>query len=264
MSPSQAVAAELPRLRRFARALTGNQESGDAYVVATLQALVADTSLVPADAEARLSLYRLFLTVWNSIDVNRQPSPPSDNPALAASDRRLQAITPMAREAFLLTALEGFSTDEAALVLNVNKTRLRQLLDEASRQIAEDTASTVLIIEDEPVIALDLAHLLQQHGHEVIGVARTHREAVTIANARTPGLVIADIKLADDSSGLDAVQEILRSISLPVIFITAYPERLLTGERPEPTYLLSKPFHPDAVRALISQATFFHGGSHSK
>lgn len=261
---SQAIAAELPRLRRFARALTGSQESGDAYVVATLQALVADASLVPTAAEAKSSLYRLFLTVWNSVDVNRQPSLPSDNPAVAASDRRLQAVTPMAREAFLLTAVEGFSSDEAAKVLNVNKTRLTHLLDEASRQIAEDTATTALIIEDEPLIALDVAELLRQLGHKVIGVARTHDEAVAIVKAHSPGLVVADIKLADGSSGLEAVQEILRSISVPVIFITAFPERLLTGQRPEPTYVLSKPYTSEAVRALVSQAIFFHIGSHSK
>jgi hypothetical protein len=42
-----------------------------------------------------------------------------------------------------------------------------------------------------------------------------------------------------------------------VIFITAYPERLLTGERPEPTFLITKPFQPEIVKAVISQALFF-------
>jgi DNA-directed RNA polymerase specialized sigma24 family protein len=150
LSLSQAIAAELPGLRRVAPALTGSQESGDACVVATLQALVADASLVPTAAEAKSSLYRLFLTVW--MDVNRQPCLPRDNTAVAASDRRLQAITLMAREAFLLTAVEEFSSDEAAKVLNVNKTRLTHLLDEPSHQIAEETATTALIIEDEPLM----------------------------------------------------------------------------------------------------------------
>ena len=263
LSLSQAIAAELPGLRRFAPALTGSQESGDACVVATLQALVADASLVPTAAEAKSSLYRLFLTVWNSADVNRQPSLPRDNTAVAASDRRPQAITLMAREAFLLTAVEG-SSDEAAKVLNVNKTRLTHLLDEASHQIAEETATTALIIEDEPLIASDVAELLSQLGHKMIGVARTHDEAVAIVQAHSPGLVVADIKLADGSSGREAVQEILRSISVPVIFITTFPERLLTGQRPEPTYVLSKPYRPEAVRALVSQAIFFHTGSQSK
>ena len=93
MSFSQVIAAHLPRLRRFARALAGSQESGDAYVVATLQALVADPSLVPTETGARSSLYRLFLTVWNSVEVNGQPSPSSDNPAVAASDHRLDGTS---------------------------------------------------------------------------------------------------------------------------------------------------------------------------
>jgi hypothetical protein len=57
---------------------------------------------------------------------------------------------------------------------------------------------------------------------------------------------------------LEAVEEILRSIEIPVIFITAFPERLLTGKKPEPTYLVEKPFRPETVKALISQAIFFH------
>ena len=260
LSLSQAIAAELLGLRRFARALTGSQESGDAYVVATLQALVADASLVPTAAEAKSSLYRLFLTVWNSADVNRQPSLPRDNTAVAASDRRPQAITLMAREAFLLTAVEGFSSDEAAKVLNVKKTRLTHLLDEASHQIAEETATTALIIDDEPLITSDVAELLSQLGHKMIGVARTHDEAVAIVQAHSPGLVVADIKLADGSSGREAVQEILRSISVPVIFITTFPERLLTGQRPEPTYVLSST--PCTTEMTSSDLTCIRFGRH--
>ena len=73
-----------------------------------------------------------------------------------------------------------------------------------------------------------------------------------------PGLILADIQLADGSSGLDAVNELLRTFEVPVIFITAYPERFLTGERPEPTYLITKPFLPETVQATIGQALFFH------
>jgi CheY-like chemotaxis protein len=189
------------------------------------------------------------------VDVNRQPSLPRDNSAVAASDRRLQAITPMAREAFLLTAVEGFSSDEAAKVLNVNKTRLTHLLDEASHQIAEETATTAFIIEDEPLIASDVAELLRQLGHKMIGVARTHDEAVAIVQAHSPELVVADIKRADGRSGLEAVQEILRSISVPVIFITTFPERLLTGQRPEPTYVLSSRRTVAYVRVVMERKT---------
>ena len=78
-------------------------------------------------------------------------------------------------------------------------------------------------------------------------------------------MVLADIQLADGSSGIDAVNEILHSrFEVPVIFITAYPERLLTGERPEPTFLITKPFLPDMVKALVSQALFFETRSKAR
>ena len=57
--------------------------------------------------------------------------------------------------------------------------------------------------------------------------------------------------------GIDAVNSIRTESDVPVIFITAYPERLLTGDRPEPTYLVTKPFQEATVRAAISQALFF-------
>jgi CheY-like chemotaxis protein len=104
---------------------------------------------------------------------------------------------------------------------------------------------------------MDLETLVKGLGHKVSGVARTHREAIAEVRKTRPGLVLADIHLADGSSGLEAVNEILLGFDVPVIFITAFPERLLTGERPEPTFLITKPFEANTVRALISQALFF-------
>ena len=84
-------------------------------------------------------------------------------------------------------------------------------------------------------------------------VAATHHEALDAVARKRPGLVLADIQLADGSSGIDAVKDILQSYDVPVIFITAFPERLLTGERPEPTFLITKPFQPETVKAAIGQ-----------
>jgi CheY-like chemotaxis protein len=100
--------------------------------------------------------------------------------------------------------------------------------------------------------------MVESLGHRVTGIARTHTEAVALYNKTKPSMVLADIQLADGSSGIDAVNDILKTSNVPVIFITAFPERLLTGERPEPTFLVTKPFNPDMVKALISQALFFN------
>ncbi|MBM3529066.1 MAG: response regulator [Alphaproteobacteria bacterium] len=251
MSPSQAVAQHLPFLRRYARALAGGQGSGDAYVAAALEALIAEPGLLQQAPSPRVALYRLFTKVWGSIALNG-----GSGPELQV-ERRIANITPLPRQAFLLVALEGFSEEDAAAILEVDVAQLRTLVEEAGRELAAEISTDVLIIEDETFIAMDLEGLVESLGHRVLGVARTHAAAVTLAKARRPGLVLADIQLADGSSGLDAVNEMLDSFEVPVIFITAYPERFLTGERPEPAFLIAKPFQPATVSAVISQVLFF-------
>lgn len=250
------VGQHLPYLRRYARALSGSQASGDAYVAATLEALAQDPAMLDSEASARIALYRLFTKIWNSVTVNGMPTAGAAGPHRAV-ERHLAQIAPMPRQAFLLIALEGFSEEDVAEILDVDVQTLRQLVDESGRELAEEIATDVLIIEDETFIALDLEGLVESLGHHVLGVARTHREAVALAKARRPGIILADIELADGSSGLDAVNEILRSFEVPVIFITAYPERFLTGERPEPAFLIAKPFQTTTVSAVLSQALFF-------
>jgi DNA-directed RNA polymerase specialized sigma24 family protein len=255
MSASEAVAQYLPYLRRYARALEGNQGAGDAYVVATVEAILKEPELLTAPPQMRVALFRIFSKIWNSLAVNGVAEP-VDSMA-APADRRLSRIAPRPRQAFLLVSLEGFSEKDAAHILDVDVATLRDLVDEAGREMAAQTATGVLIIEDEALIAMDLAELVESIGHRVVGTARTRSEAAALARVRRPGLILADIQLADGSSGLDAVNELLDSFEVPVIFITAYPERFLTGERPEPAFLIAKPFQPSAVSAVISQALFF-------
>jgi DNA-directed RNA polymerase specialized sigma24 family protein len=261
MSQPDPIEAIVPHLRRFARALTGSQASGDAYVEATLQALVADPTPL-TKGSVKIALYRVFITIWNSVSLNTEARPEQANPNLSVVDRRLAAITPLPRQAFLLTSVEGFPPEAAAEVLGVNERTLAQLLEQAGREMAEQLSTKVLIIEDEPLIALDLSDFVRSLGHQVTTVARTHLGAVAAVKKEKPGLILADIRLADDSSGLDAVSEILGIVEVPVIFITAFPELLLTGRRPEPTFLITKPFHYPAVKALISQALFFNAKAH--
>jgi DNA-directed RNA polymerase specialized sigma24 family protein len=254
MSRSQLVAEHLPLLRRYARALTGNQASGDAYVGAMLEALLQDGSLLDEQHGPRAGLFRLFTQIWNSVSLNDDP----DVTTLPMpSERRLSNITPLPRQAFLLLSLEGFSEEEVAYILGIDVAETRRLADTAGREMAAEIATDVLIIEDETFIAMDLEGLVENLGHKVLGVARTHSAAVTLAKTKKPGLILADIQLADGSSGLDAVNELLKTFEVPVIFITAYPERFLTGERPEPAFLIAKPFQPATVSAVISQVLFF-------
>jgi CheY-like chemotaxis protein len=173
------------------------------------------------------------------------------------ADRRIESLTPLPRQAFLLTSLEEFSLTDAAAILDVDEDTIRDLIDQAGREISSQIAAKVMIIEDEPMIALDIEQLVTEIGHEVVGIAATRREANALAKSSNPGIILSDIQLADGSSGIDAVNDILKDGPRPVVFITAYPERLLTGERAEPTFLITKPFQPAMVKAVISQALFF-------
>ena len=253
MTKSDVLAQELPKLRRYARALTGSQASGDAYVASALEGLLEDPAMLDQASSPRVALYKMFTTIWNSLDINRQP----DLELSASAERHLTRITPLPRQAFLLLTLEELSEVAAAEVLGVDVPEVRRLADEAGREMAAEIATDILIIEDEPMISMELESLVESLGHTVAGVARTHSESIARAKAHRPGMILADIRLADASSGLDAVNELLGLFEVPVVFITAYPEQFLTGTRPEPTFLIPKPFQPATVSAVISQALFF-------
>jgi DNA-directed RNA polymerase specialized sigma24 family protein/AmiR/NasT family two-component response regulator len=256
VSTSQTVLQHLPSLRRYARALTGSQASGDAYVVATVESLIASPKMLESATNSRVGLYRLFTKIWNSVPVNGKPDT-GEGEIVLPPEQHLTQITPRPRQAFLLVALEGFSEEDAAEVLDCDLQTLRGLVEESGRELAAEIATDVLIIEDETFIAMDIEALVESLGHNVIGIARTHSEALALAKQKRPGLILADIQLADGSSGLDAVNELLGTLEVPVIFITAYPERFLTGQRPEPAFLIAKPFQVAVVSAVVSQALFF-------
>ncbi|HKD49004.1 MAG TPA: response regulator [Rhizomicrobium sp.] len=252
MSMTQTLAPHLPYLRRYARALTGSQASGDAHVRAALTALLEKDESLTEGVPPRVGLYRLFHAIWQS------GAEHYDAVDAGSPENRLKALSASKRAALLLTAVEAFSPEEAAFIIDESPEEVEAAILDAQKTIDGQLASKVLIIEDEPIIAMDLENLVTELGHKVVATAATKDEAVAKAKSERPGLVLADINLGEGGSGIDAVNEILSSFDIPVIFITAYPEKLLTGERPEPTYLIAKPFLPETVQATVGQALFFH------
>ncbi|MEJ2409370.1 MAG: response regulator [Novosphingobium sp.] len=257
MSVSDQIARQLPYLRRYARALTGSQQSGDTYVRATLEAVLADRALRDETARSRAGLYAVFTRIWTSGHVEEAQSEGTERSPEQAAQARLAAIAPVHRQALLLSTLEEFSREETAQILDIPLETVDPLVAQAIAEIENESKTRVLIIEDEPLISMQLEGLVSDLGHSVTGTAATHAQALDLFKHAPAGLVLADIQLADGSSGIDAVEDLLRFGDVPVIFITAYPERLLTGERPEPTYLVTKPFQEATVCAAISQALFF-------
>ena len=251
---STAIARHLPYLRRYARALTGSQGSGDAYAAATLEAILEDRSALDASLAPRCALFRAFHVIWSS---SGSPVGVPAGGLEGAAQHHMRGLTPDSREALLLKTIEEFSVDDIAQIMNVQPVDVERLLQIARNEMSRSIAGKVLIIEDEAIIAMDLHGIITDMGHAVTGIGRTRDGAVDLGRKEAPDLILADIQLADHSSGIDAVNAILGEITVPVIFVTAFPERLLTGERPEPAFVITKPFSEEQIRSAVSQAMFF-------
>lgn len=254
---SSAIAPHLPHLRRFARALTGGQATGDGYAAAALEAIIADPGSIASSPDSKVALFRIFHGIWSSAGSHVEGPGRSEGPLAAKAQERLRTLAPATRVAVLLESLESFDVPAVAEIMQVPADEAADLIAAGWREIDRQVAGHVLIVEDEPVIAMDLKAIVSSLGHNVVGVSATRGEAVEMALARKPNLVLADVQLADGSSGIDAVRDIRAAFETPVIFITAYPERLLTGQQPEPTFIVTKPFREAQVRAAIGQALFF-------
>jgi DNA-directed RNA polymerase specialized sigma24 family protein len=253
-SLTDTVAKTIPYLRRFARALTGSQQSGDQFAAATLETILADRDVLEGIAP-RTGLFKVLYGIWSSAGA---PIEDDDKGARAKAQKRLAALTNNSREALLLHTLEGFPFADVATIIGVDQSEAEQLVNIARQEMANAASGSVLIIEDEAIIAMDLESIVSEMGHRVTGIAQTRDEAVTLGKADMPDMILADIQLADNSSGIDAVNDLLAELGpRPVIFITAFPERLLTGDKPEPAFLISKPYQVDQVVSAVSQAMFF-------
>ncbi len=245
----------LPFLRRYARALTGSQESGDRFAAATLEALLEDTSVISVAKDPRVGLFHAFHLVWSSAGA---PLGQPDTRLSAIAQRHMAELTPNSREALLLNSIEGFTASEVATIMQIDSAEAQGLIATAQDEMELAIAGRVMVIEDEAIIAMDIGAIVSEMGHSVTGIARTRKEAVALAKSVKPDLILADIQLADNSSGIDAVNDIIGQFhEIPVIFITAFPERLLTGHKPEPAFLITKPYSEDQVRSAVSQAMFF-------
>ncbi|MBJ6373064.1 response regulator [Sedimentitalea arenosa] len=252
---SDQIAAQLPYLRRYARALTGSQTSGDQYALATLEAILQDAGALDPDVSVRVGLFKAFHAIWSS---SGAPVAEETSGRLIRAQNHLASLPVNTREALLLSTLEDFGYADIAHIMNVTEDDIRGFIDRAQADMQDSIAGRVLIIEDEPIIAEDIRSIVMDLGHEVTGIGRTRAEAVALGRDKRPDLILADIQLADNSSGIDAVNDLLAELGdSPVIFITAFPERLLTGERPEPAFLISKPYKESQVQSAVSQAMFF-------
>ncbi len=255
---SDRIADTLPYLRRYARALTGSQRTGDTYAAATLEAILQERSVFAADLHPKVALFRAFHMIWETAGApTADTEPPSTRMESSALDH-MAGLTNNTREALLLSTIEGFSSVQIGQIMNVDAAEADSLIAIAMSEMERSMSGKVMIIEDEAIIAMDIHSIVAEMGHQITGIARTRSAAVELGLKHRPDLILADIQLADNSSGIDAVNDLTGQFGeVPVIFITAFPERLLTGEKPEPAFLISKPYSEEQVRSAVSQAMFF-------
>ncbi|MGR3435300.1 MAG: response regulator [Shimia sp.] len=250
------IGETLPYLRRYARALTGDQAQGDNYAAATLEAILETPESYDGAGGAKVGLFKVFHSIWSTSGATLDEG--HETGRAASAQRHLAKLTAGTREALLLHTIEEMSFQEVGTVMGTSATEAEDLVGIAYREMSEGMSGRIMIIEDEAIIAVDLEGIVADMGHQATGVARTRDGARQLAEREKPDLILSDIQLADNSSGIDAVRDILESYgSIPVIFITAFPERLLTGEQREPAFLISKPYTEEQVRSAISQAMFF-------
>lgn len=249
---SDSMVRVLPYLRRYTRALTGTQERGDRYVRQFIEVVLADPELVPGKGDPKLETFRAFHQVCEGLEPASDPSAVPD--VDGDLERQIASLPALDRQILLLVSLEGFSVANAAVILGITAEDAREKLLQARLDLQKDAGARVLVIEDEAVIAMDIVVTVRSAGHTVVGVADTEAKAVALSEEFRPDLILADVQLRDGDSGIEAVEKIMRISQVPVIFVTGFPEAFLTGDKVEPTFLLTKPFDPEALTATIAQA----------
>lgn len=246
------------RLRRFARALTGNWTAADTLCRYATEALKGKSGGA-GGATTPLDLFQAASEIWNGpVGETIEKSSAREIKLRGSEQRRVAAMPRRVREIFLLTTIGGLSYRDAAKATKVSEADLNVLLKYARSTGGSEEAGRVLIIEDEALIARDLEKIVTDLGHIVIGKARTRVEAVAMLGQQKPTLVLADMQLFDESSGVDAVNDIIAQAGeMPVIFITAFPAKLFSSQRPAPTFLVNKPYETSDVRAAITEVLYF-------
>jgi RNA polymerase sigma factor (sigma-70 family) len=251
---SEALLKQVPYLRRHARLLTGSQEVGDEYVRICLEMVIAEPHHL-ANGDLKVQLFRAFHAVWRVVTTTINDTSPLERVDLSERlEQGLTALPPLERRVLLLAVVEKFTHPEIAHILDLDEAEVGELLARARRELHEQVSVSVLIIEDETLIAMELSRIMQDMGHTVAGVASREATALEQAEQSSPGLVLCDIKLLDDDNGIAAAQRILQRFDVPVVFVTAFSEMLLTGGRLEPAFVVSKPFDEETLKVTVAQA----------
>ena len=250
------VLRHVPHLRRHARLLSGSKDVGDEYVRIALELIVAEPERMQGGDE-RILLFRAFHAVWSALNESDRRRSVDAITIEDRLDQGLAALAPVERRVLLLAVVEQMSLEQVAQILDLDVDTGRRHLAEARASLRHEVELPVLIIEDEPMIAIELSQIVREMGLSVSGTAARQDDAVVAADAAGDeklGLVLADIQLQDKGNGIGAAQQILERYNVPIVFVTGFPERLLTGSGLEPAFVVAKPFDAESLKVTIAHA----------
>ena len=243
--------AQLPYLRRYARALTGSPARGDALVTRALEQFLDERADAPAGGAAlRLALYARLNVLADEADGGGVRG--STHPVEIA----LNTLDEADRRLYLLVNLEDITLADAADALGMAPERAVERLSHSREVVRNHLTAVILIVEDDAIIAFDLAETVRGMGHIVCGNATTMDEALALAAEHTPTLALMDIRLAEGDNGIEVARELRRQRFLPVIFVTAFPDELAKRGLEHLGPVIPKPFTRDQIEQAITRAVF--------
>jgi DNA-directed RNA polymerase specialized sigma24 family protein/CheY-like chemotaxis protein len=253
--PQEAIIQYVPYLRRHARLLTGSQAIGDEFVRLCLELVVAEPEWLAGD-DLRVQLFRAFHAAWTKVHETIGDETAMGEVELVERVRQgLAGLPGPERRTIALIVVEEFTYEQTAYILGMSVDQVRQLVAKARSELLSKVSVSVLIIEDEQIVASDIARIVEDMGHRVAGMASHQEQSIALAEQLKPGLVPADIRLEDEGDGIAAAQQILESYAVPIVFVTGYPERLLTGSGGlEPAFVVAKPFDSEALKVTVAHA----------
>ena len=241
-------------LRRYASILTGSKQVGDTLILACLERLGASCAELRLDF-SRVDLFRKFHDVVADLDysfclsgwVQLDKAEAQTLGRLASLDKRDRAVV-------LLCKVEQFAIDDVARIMGLPRGDIGRIAITASKTLAGIEHHSILIIEDEFLIARDLSRIIEQMGYSVCGVVGNADAAIDVAASQKPSLLLADLQLADgEFGGVRAAEQIALSADIPVVFVTAYPNMAIESSVKSPL-IVRKPFHPASVVHAVRQA----------
>ncbi|WP_287680204.1 response regulator [Methanobacterium sp.] len=120
--------------------------------------------------------------------------------------------------------------------------------------------TSIMLVEDEIIVAADVKNRLENMGYEVLGIFDTGEEAIEKAGELKPNLVLMDIVLKGDMDGIDAAQKIRELFEIPIIYLTAYSDEktLQRAKVTEPFGYVLKPFEDREIQSAIEMAIYKH------